>query len=119
MKLITELLEKRFAEIGKQGKDNPLVIDNASGQQTWHITMYDPRSGTCLGYLVGEEEKKWGYFPLDKLEILSQSFLLSIEKDCFFEEIHFDNLMQLPRYIIIQDMSVKKNNKDRDCEQQR
>jgi hypothetical protein len=46
MKLMTKALEKRFAEVGSQEKEqDPLIIAkffNPTGAGTWYATEYDP-----------------------------------------------------------------------------
>ncbi|PVV50440.1 DUF2958 domain-containing protein [Chryseobacterium sp. HMWF035] len=96
MKLITETLEARFAETGSQGdEENPLIIArffNPCGPQTWYATEYDPATRICFGYVTGMGFDEWGSFSIDELEALKLPFGLTIERDCYFEEIRFNDL---------------------------
>lgn len=98
MKLITKTLEKRFQEIGDQSEEkNPLVIAkffNPAGQGTWYATEYDAETDICFGYVTGLWEDEWGYFSIKELQSVGLPFGLRIERDIFFQEIHFDELMK-------------------------
>lgn len=98
MKLITKALEKRFHEIGDQSEEkNPLVIAkffNPIGELTWYATEYDSENEICYGYVTGLWENEWGTFSIRELESVQLSFGLRIERDLYFQEIRFDELMK-------------------------
>ena len=87
MKLLTEALEKRFAEVGSQeGVKDPIVIAkffNPCGAGTWYATEYIPEERCFFGYvsLFGDWNDEWGNFSLDELEELKLPFGLGIERD--------------------------------------
>lgn len=92
MKLMTKTLEKRFAEVGSQEKDqDPLIIAkyfNPTGAGTWYATEYHPKSRLFFGYvsIFGDWNDEWGYFSLDELESFTSQFGLGIERDLYFKE---------------------------------
>ncbi|MCW3159673.1 DUF2958 domain-containing protein [Chryseobacterium oryctis] len=96
MKLITEHLQKRFAEIGSQSEDlNPLIIAkffNPIGGQTWYASEYNSQTRICFGYVTGMMHDEWGYFSIDEMESIVLPFELTIERDTYFEEIRFNDL---------------------------
>ena len=74
MKLLTKELENRFAEMGEQDIEDPLVIAkffNPTGAGTWLATEYNPVDKIFFGYvsIFGEEGMdEWGNFSLEELE---------------------------------------------------
>ena len=97
MKLIDTQTRKRFAEIGNQREtSNPLVVAkffNPCGSQTWYATEYNPETNVCMGYVTGMGFDEWGTFSIDELESLRLSFGLTIERDLYFKETPFDEVM--------------------------
>lgn len=98
MKLITKTLEDRFNEIGDQSQSsNPLIIAkffNPCGSGTWYATEYDKENGICFGYVTGLYENEWGTFSIAELESVRLPFGLSIERDLYFREIRFNELIK-------------------------
>jgi hypothetical protein len=92
MKLLTKVLLRRFAKIGRQEQvKDPLVVAkffNPTGAGTWYATEYDPESRCFFGYvsLFGDYNDEWGSFSLDELESFRGRFGLGIERDRFFRE---------------------------------
>ncbi|HEY9078060.1 MAG TPA: DUF2958 domain-containing protein [Anaerolineaceae bacterium] len=99
MKLMTKELEKRFSEVGSQeNKKDPIVIAkffNPTGAGTWYATEYDPEVRTFFGYasIFGDWNDEWGTFSLDELESFKGRFGLGIERDHFFEEKPFSQVI--------------------------
>ncbi|PTT76539.1 MULTISPECIES: DUF2958 domain-containing protein [unclassified Chryseobacterium] len=114
MKLITETLEKRFAEIGDQSEiDNPVIIAkffNPCGSQTWYAVEYNPENHICYGYVTGMWEDEWGTFSIDELEAVQLPFAMTIERDIYFKEIRFRELIRQQR--------LEKLNMDHSSKQQ-
>ncbi len=111
MKLITKELEKRFAEIGDQSQSrDPLIIAkffNPCGSGTWYATEYDPETQICFGYVTGFVYDEWGTFSIKELQELKLLLpLLHIERDRFFKEIRFKEL-------------IKEKNKEQDSDLER
>ncbi len=98
MKLITKELEKRFAEVGEQlNSKNPLIISkffDPCGSGTWYATEYDPETNICFGYVTGLAYDEWGTFSIKELESIPRPFNLTIERDRFFKEIRFKELIK-------------------------
>lgn len=105
MKLMTQELEERFAEIGVQEKKkDPLVIAkffNPAGRGTWYATEYYPNDREFFGYvsIFGDHNDEWGYFGLDELESFRGSFGIGIERDLHcgekpISEFHISSLRQ-------------------------
>ena len=90
MKLITEELKARFAEVGSQdGCKDPLVIAkffDPMGSGNWWATAYDPKRNICFGYVSGLQLDEWGYFSIDELEAIERPFGLTIERNIHFQE---------------------------------
>ena len=90
MKLITETLIKRFAEVGRQENvPDPLVIAkffNPAGSGSWWATEYNPERNECFGFVTGLQFDEWGYFSIDELEVLNLPFGLTIERNIHFQE---------------------------------
>ncbi|UOY05022.1 DUF2958 domain-containing protein [Muricauda sp. SCSIO 64092] len=109
MKLITEELKQRFAEVGDQSKDeNPLVIAKFFYEltyTTWYATAYYPETNTCWGYVYAIDRKpgnlkpkfaEWVPFSIDELESLKGiPKIPDIERDLNFKEIRFNELREL------------------------
>ena len=98
MKLITKELEKRFAEVGDQSESlDPIIVAkffNPTGRQTWYASEYDKINNICFGYVKGFDFPEWGYFSVDELEALKLPFGLKIQRDLFFKEIRFKELVK-------------------------
>ncbi len=97
MKLITKQLITRFNEVGIQYEENPLVIAkffNPCGSGTWYATEYNPETNICFGYVTGLFEDEWGTFSITELESIKLPFCLTMERDIYFKEICFDDLMK-------------------------
>lgn len=99
MKLLTQALLKRFAEVGRQ-EDNadPIVIAkffNPCGAGTWYATEYDPASREFFGFvsIFGDWNDEWGSFSLTELESYRGKFGLGIERDLHFEEQPISKVM--------------------------
>ncbi|WP_298507414.1 DUF2958 domain-containing protein [uncultured Kordia sp.] len=95
MKLINDELQKRFKEVGPQKKD-PLVIAkffDPAGSGTWYATEYDPETSICYGYVTGLAFDEWGYFSIDEMEAIQRPFGLTIERDLYFKEVPFKDLL--------------------------
>jgi len=99
MKLLTKALEKRFAQVGRQeDKKDPLVIArffNPTGAGTWYATEYDPTDRIFFGYvsIFGDWNDEWGSFSLGELEAYVGTFGLGIERDLYFEEKPFSQII--------------------------
>jgi hypothetical protein len=91
MRLMTDALLKRFAQIGRQDTTNPIVVAkffNPTGVGTWYATEYYPEERVFFGYVeiqIGE----WGYFSLEDLEDFKGRFGLGIERDLYWTEKRF------------------------------
>ncbi|MGC4129235.1 MAG: DUF2958 domain-containing protein [Bergeyella sp.] len=99
MKLITKELEKRFAKVGEQlNNPDPLIIAkffDPCGSGTWYATEYDPETQICFGYVTGLAFDEWGTFSIKELEELPLLLpKLRIERDRFFKEIRFKELIK-------------------------
>lgn len=99
MKLITKELEKRFAEVGDQSQSsNPLIIAkffNPCGSQTWYTTEYYKENEICFGYSTGVGFDEWGSFSIKELQEVKLLLPgLKIERDRFFKEIRFKELIK-------------------------
>ena len=99
MGLITEALEKRFAEAGEQrdtSTDDNLIIAKffAPGHSaTWYAAAYYPEDNTCFGYVTGLAHDEWGYFSITEIEALKiPPFGLPVERDEHFNEVTFKEL---------------------------
>ena len=92
MELMTERLERRFAEIGRQDEaKDPIVIAkffNPAGAGNWYATEYFPETKCFYGYvsIFGDHNDEWGYFTLRELEDYRGHFGLGIERDLYFAE---------------------------------
>lgn len=107
MKLITKELENRFAQIGDQSQSkDPVIVAkffNPCGAETWYATEYDKDNDICFGYVTGMWEDEFGSFSIKELEELKLPFGLHIERDRFFKEIRFNEL-------------IKEQNKDKNAD---
>ena len=90
MKLITQTLKERFAQIGRQDqKQDPIVVAkffDPAGSASWWVTEYDPETNCCFGYVTGLQFDEWGYFSVNELEAIRRPFGLGIERDRHFQE---------------------------------
>jgi Protein of unknown function (DUF2958) len=104
MKLLTDELKTRFAEVGRQeAVDDPIVIAKffaPSGEATWFATEYLPDEDICFGYVQGlsphPEDDEWGYFSIAELKkVRCPPFNLPIERDLYWKEGPFSQVVQL------------------------
>lgn len=99
MRLMTKQLEKRFLQVGNQGElEDPLVIAkffNPCGAGTWYATEYDPKDKIFFGYvsIFGDWNDEWGSFSLEELESFQGPFGIGIERDLFFDEKPFSQVV--------------------------
>ena len=99
MRLMTKQLEKRFLKVGNQSElEDPVVIAkffNPCGAGTWYATEYDPKDKIFFGYasIFGDWNDEWGYFSLDELEAYKGPYGLGIERDLFFDEKPFSQVV--------------------------
>lgn len=97
MKLMTKELEKRFNQVGDQSEvENPTFIAkyfNPCGSQSWYASEYDPETKIFYGYVTGMYVDEFGTFSLTELENLKLPFGLKIERDLYFKEMTFDELV--------------------------
>jgi hypothetical protein len=118
MKLVSPELLERFAEIGNQYEnENPLFIAkffNPCGSQTYYASEYDPETKTSYGYITGMYVDEWGTFSITELEALQLPFGLKIERDLYFKELHFNELVSKKRF---QDLNTQNKEKDLDANQ--
>ncbi len=92
MKLLTQELLKRFAQVGSQEETgDPLIIArffNPAGAGTWYATEYNPTTRTFFGYvsIFHDWNDEWGSFSLDELEEYRGPLGIGIERDRYFAE---------------------------------
>ena len=97
MKLITNELINRFAQVGCQDREiDPICVArffNAFGKGTWYATEYDPVTETCFGY-VQLFENEWGYFSIQELGEAKhpQLGIPVIERDRYYTESRISQL---------------------------
>lgn len=92
--LLTPELERRFAEVGMQESNDPIIICkffHPCSAATWWASEFDPETRHFFGY-VYICEGEWGYFSLDELESARGHFGLPIERDLYFRECRFSEL---------------------------
>lgn len=98
MKLITKTLEDRFNEIGDQSEiSDPIIVAkffNPCGSQSWYACEYDNQSRVCFGYVTGMDFDEWGTFSIEELENLKLPFGLTVERDLYFKEKTFNELIK-------------------------
>ena len=89
MKLLTKEILNAFPRLGETenfSKEETKIIAkffDPCGSWTWYATEYDPDTRTFFG-LVDGFEKELGYFSLDELESVTNSFGLGIERDMYY-----------------------------------
>lgn len=87
IKLITKQLEKRFAQLGRQDVDDPIVVTklfHPFGQWRHYMIAYEPEDRMYFGWADGPEPEL-GYYSLDELEgVLVKG--LPMERDLHFSE---------------------------------
>ena len=92
MRLMTNTLAKRFAQIGSQENVNdPIIVAhffNPTGAGDWWATEYDPENKTIFGYvsIFHDHNDEWGYTSLDELEAYKGRWGLGIERDLYWKE---------------------------------
>lgn len=92
MRLLSEALIKRFAEVGGQEESkDPIVITkffNPTGAGIWYATEWHPDIERFFGYvsIFGNHNDEWGYFSLDELETYRSPWGIEIERDLFWKE---------------------------------
>lgn len=87
MKLLTKALEKRFAEVGPQDVEDPLVITKFFHPfSPWYhyIVAYHPEDRMFFGWTDGPHPEL-GYYSLDELQGLKVRGL-PMERDRYFNE---------------------------------
>ncbi len=90
MKLITQQLKERFAQIGNQEEaSDPIIVAkffNPCGRGTWYAISYDPTTSICFGYVTGLGYDELGDFSVTELESINLPLGLTIERDIHFKE---------------------------------
>jgi hypothetical protein len=100
MRLLTKELENRFTKVGSQeNSKDPIIIAkffNPSGAGTWYATEYDAETRTFFGYasIFGDWNDEWGYFSLDELQSYRGRLGLGIERDLYFTEQPFSQVIK-------------------------
>ena len=90
MKLLTKVLENRFAKVGSQDNsgDDAIIIAKfftPFSNWSWFATEYDPDTRMFFG-LVDGFEVELGYFSLDEFESMNKGPVPKIERDRWFDE---------------------------------
>ena len=99
MRLMTKQLERRFAVVGDQSdQEDPVVVAkffNPCGAGTWYATEYDPKAKVFFGYvsIFGDWNDEWGSFSLEELEAYRGPMGLGVERDLFFDEKPFSQVV--------------------------
>lgn len=95
---MTPALEQRFAEIGEQLNNlDPIIIAkffDPCGSGTWYATEYDAENQICFGYVTGLAFDEWGTFSIQELEAIKRPLGLGIERDTYFKEKRFKELIK-------------------------
>jgi hypothetical protein len=90
MRLMTEALEKRFAEVGEQDIPNPIVVAHffdPCGMANWFVTAYYPEDREIFGWAeVIPGGGEWGYSSLDELETYNGILNIGVERDLYWQE---------------------------------
>lgn len=104
MKLLTKELLRRFAEAGRQESEaDPLIIAkffNPAGAGTWYATEYDETEKMFFGYvsIFGDSCDEWGSFSLEELTSFTGKYCLGIERDLYFGEHRFSEVVDKKYY---------------------
>jgi hypothetical protein len=91
MMLMTKALAKKTPALYSQdGKDKSEVkvtvkIFDPCSNWTWYVTEMNPETGQCFGLVVGNEEEL-GYFGLNELKSVRNSWGLPLERDKWWDE---------------------------------
>ena len=98
MKLITKTLEERFEKIGCQSQSaDPIIVAkffDPCGSATWYATEYDAENKIAFGYVTGLAFDEWGTFSISELESIKRPFGLGIERDLYFKEQRFKEIIK-------------------------
>ena len=98
MKLITKTLEERFEKIGCQSQTaDPIIVAkffDPCGSSTWYATEYDAENKIAFGYVTGLAFDEWGTFSITELESIKRPFGLGIERDLYFKEKRFKEIIK-------------------------
>ena len=99
MKLMTQELLRRFAQVGRQEQKGRAALVVAKffhpmSSWTWYATEYDPAERSFFG-LVDGLERELGYFSLDELES-TRVRGLGIERDLYWHEQTLGDIMGTP-----------------------
>jgi len=90
MRLMTETLLKRLAEVGEQDIPDPIVVAhffNPCGSGDWYVTAYCPEDRVIFGWAeVIPGMGEWGYTSIDELQSLKGPFGIGIERDLYWKE---------------------------------
>ncbi|KAB8154245.1 DUF2958 domain-containing protein [Kordia sp. TARA_039_SRF] len=98
MQLLTKAIQDRFQKVGSQEHvDDPIIIAkffNPCGSGTWYATEYNPEDKIFFGYVTGFAFDEWGTFSLVDMESVKLPFGLGIERDIYFEEKRFSEVIK-------------------------
>ncbi|WP_439131464.1 DUF2958 domain-containing protein [Polaribacter sp.] len=118
MKLITKEIAERFEKVGDQSESkNPLIVVkyfDPAGSATWYATAYNPKNRVAYGYVTGLQIDEWGYFSMDELQAVERPFGLTIERDIYFEEQHFNTVFRDQQRIT--ELAQRDKNKEQEKE---
>ena len=101
MRLLTEALIKRFAEVGEQDIPNPIVVAHffdPCGIADWFATAYYPKDNVIFGWaeiIPGGGE--WGYTSIDELASFKGQLGIGIERDLYWKEKHASEVERIPK----------------------
>jgi len=82
----------------QENNKDPLIIAklfDTFGSATWFLTEYNHSERTAFGYVTGLSHDEWGYVSLTELEGIrhSQLGVPKIERDLYFTQTHFSNVI--------------------------
>ena len=102
MRLLTNELEKRFAEVGSQKNvKDPVIIAkfflyDPGGDDFLYATEYDPKNKLFFGYvsLSGGWIEQWKHLSLVEMESFKNSLGIGFKRDLHFREQKISSIIR-------------------------
>ena len=90
MRLLTKTLLKRFAKLGEQDIQDPIIVAHffdPCGSGDWYATAYSPEDNLIFGWAeIVPGCGEWGYTSMDELQTYNGPLGIGVERDLYWRE---------------------------------
>jgi len=90
MRLMTDALIKRLAQLGDQDVPDPIIAAHffdPCGSADWYVTAYYPEDNVIFGWAeIVPGMGEWGYTSVAELQSIKGPLGIGIERDLYWKE---------------------------------